>query len=93
MVRIARSRSKSSSRISVIHLFITSVLCCLSFYCGALTGVKPGVSCPEVVPSTLEKTAPANNVVDNAKIEAVVQQRVEAGESSSNGFCQGSATM
>jgi hypothetical protein len=55
--------------------------------------VKPGVSCPEVVPSTLEKTAPANNVVDNAKIEAVVQQRVEAGESISNGFCQGSATM
>ena len=78
MVRIARSRSKPASKIGILHIFLTAVLCCLSFYCGALSGVKNGVSCPDV--SAEADTSPVNDVVENAKIEAVVQQRVEAGE-------------
>ena len=78
MVRIERSRSKSSSKSGILRLFLTSILCSLSFYCGSISGSKnSGVACPDVSTSTFDKGAV---VKENAKIEAIVQQRVEAGE-------------
>lgn len=78
MVAIRRSRGGGSqrSRFSIIHIFLTIILCALSFYAGALSG---STSSPSSAIVSCDEKKSENGALDDLKIESIVQQRVQAG--------------
>ena len=64
MVQMSRTRVSSSSKVSPLHIFLTIFLCGISFYTGIV--------------SSSDKKCPTS--AGKLDIEAIVQQRLEAGE-------------
>ncbi len=78
MVQISRSRHGSRGGTNYFHIILTGLFCAISFYTGTLS---PLAACDCPVTGTIGTTQVKGNDIDDAKIEAIVQQRLEAGKS------------
>ncbi len=85
MVQISRGgRQQASRKLSVSQILFTIMLCGASFYTGTRSGMRMTdlevVKCDSPGPVIANNNEPESSNND-AKIEAIVQQRLEAGKS------------
>jgi len=92
MVDIKKPRSRASqpsSRrlLSPLQIFLTVILCSVSFYTGTQSGTQSSSLCAPTTGSSNAGGGSGNaslekmDSLDERKIEAIVQQRLEAGKS------------
>ncbi len=83
MVQISRGgRQHPSRKLSVSRILLTIVLCGASFYSGTLSGMRnrdQEVKCDSPGSGLVNNNEPESSNND-AKIEAIVQQRLQAGK-------------
>jgi hypothetical protein len=81
MVQISRSRNSSSGNTSFFHFIVTALLCAISFYTGNLSSFTT-CDCPLSNSNTnvAGNSQVVEQKVDEQKIEAIVQQRLQAGK-------------
>lgn len=80
MVQISRSKKSSSRAISIVHIFLTFLLCAFSFYTGTLSATSSDCSSSHSGANDGVGNSSTAQNVDATKIEAIVQQRLQAGK-------------